>query len=88
MSAPSPDPRGRLDLVLLRLAEQVTRKVEAAAGLSIWDGEDGLSGVMQDKIRELKIPTEPLNMGATFSVRTIAEQAGFIKRRRAKKAVR
>lgn len=88
MSAPSPDPRGRLDLVLLRLAEQVTRKVEQAAGLSIWDGEDGLSGVMKDKIRELKIPTDPIHMGSTISVRSIAEQAGFIKRRRAKKAVR
>jgi hypothetical protein len=85
---PAPDPRGRLDLALLRLAETVTRKVELATGLSIWDGEDGLSGVMQDKVRELKIPTEALDLKRPVSVRSIAEQAGFIKKRRARKAVK
>jgi hypothetical protein len=85
---PAPDPRGRLDLALLRLAETVTRKIETATGLSIWDGEDGLSGVMQDKVRELKIPTEPLDLKRPVSVRALAEQAGFIKARRARKAVK
>jgi hypothetical protein len=86
---PAPNPRGRLDLALLRLAETVTRKVESATGLSLWDGEDGLAGVMRDKVRELRIPTEALDLKAPVSMRSIAEQAGFIKRRRAaRKAVK
>lgn len=80
--APVPDPRGRVDLLLMRLAEGLTRVVEQKTGLSIWDGEDGLSGVMQDKMRELKVPTKPLNMDGGVSVRTLAEQIGFLQKRR------
>lgn len=82
------NPAGRLDVLLMRLAETAVRTVEARTGLSIWDGEDGLSGVMQDKLRELKVPDQPIDFGKTISVRNIAESAGFVKRKRARKAVR
>lgn len=74
--------QGRLDLLLLGIAEQAARIVERKTGFSFWDGEDGLSGVMRDKVRELKVPDKPLDLAQPVSVRAMAEQAGFIKRRR------
>lgn len=79
---PVVNPQGRLDLLLLRLAEGVTRTIEQRTGVRIWDGEDGLSGVLQDKVRELKIPNRPIDLQQPVSVRALAEEAGFIRRRR------
>ena len=74
--------QGRIDLLLLDLAKQAARIVEAKTGCSFWDGEDGLSGVLEDKVREMKIPDKPIDLVRPVSVRALAEQAGFIKRRR------
>lgn len=78
----TPDPRGRLDVLLLRLGEAVARTVERKLNVSLWDGEDGLEGVLQDKLRELKIPDAPVDLARPVSVRSVAEQAGFIRHRR------
>ena len=87
-----PDPKGRLDVLLFRLAEQGVRFVERRFGLQVWDGAEGLGGVVEDKIRELKVPDKPITgePGAVAAVtpRSLAEQVGFIKRRRARKAVK
>ena len=80
----APDPYGRLDVLLSRLAEAGVRwgerKIRRHLGLSVnlWDGPDGVGQVITDAIAEYNIPAEPL------TPRMLARRAGFVgKKRRA-----
>lgn len=81
-----PDLTGRLDIVLLRLAEAGTRWIEkqaaARAGLQVnlWDGKEGLGQVLQTKVEELGFG-EPVPMTPD----ALARALGFIKGRKLKK---
>lgn len=60
------------------------RKLAAHLGIEdIWHGEDGIEGVMRQKLKELKVPEKVSVKAQDVSVRGIAENAGFIKRPRA-----
>ena len=51
----------------------------------LWEGEDGFEGVARQKLAELGVPEKPLALTgpqASMTPRQMAEQAGFIKRRR------
>jgi hypothetical protein len=54
-------------------------------GLSkYWDGEEGLSGVVQQKLSDMGVPEKPipLNVPQGMTARQLAEHAGFIKKRK------
>jgi len=50
----------------------------------VWEGEDGLRAVTQQKLKELGVPDKPipLTSGQKVTPRSLAEHAGFIKRRK------
>ena len=78
---PISDPAGRLDILLLRLAEAGTRWAETKLQsvvripVNLWDGPGGVGVVLEAKIDELGIPREKLNPA------TIAKGVGFIGKR-------
>lgn len=76
-----PDPTGRLDLLLLRSAELVARKVEQRTGLPVWTEE--LAAAVGEAIDELSLPAEPIDMQASIG-NSLAEaiRAELPKRRR------
>ena len=83
---PSPDRQFRLDLLLLGLGEEsfrwLDRKLNTGGALvnRLWLGPEGLRGVLEAKIEEVGIPREKL------TPRLVAEHAGFLKRRRLRRA--
>lgn len=76
-----PDPSGRLDLLLLRSAELVARKVEQAIGVPVWTEE--LAAAVGEAIDEFGIPGEPIDVEASIG-NGLAEviRAQLPKRRR------
>lgn len=63
----------------------VGERLASAFGLSeIWKGEDGLEGVMRQKLKEVGVPEHPvpINGPEGMTVRQMAEESGFIKRPR------
>lgn len=61
----------------------IGQKLAAAFGLTnIWEGHDGLEGVMRQKLSELGVPEKPVPMGGPrgMTPRQMAEESGFIKR--------
>jgi hypothetical protein len=66
------DPRGRLDIVLLRLVEMGCGKLKEKTGFDFWNGlpEHGQSGMREitnDLIDHLKIPRVPIDIPATLA---------------------
>jgi hypothetical protein len=68
---------------LLALAERVVRLAERKTGLQLWDGEDGVGSVVQQKLKELRVPEKPIQLGRVVTPRQLAEEVGFVKRKRA-----
>jgi hypothetical protein len=71
------DPRGRLDIVLLRLVEMGCEKLKEKTGFDFWNGlpEQGQSGMREitnDLIDHLKIPRVPIDV-----TRTLASNLGL-----------
>lgn len=76
---------------LMAVAERLTRALELRTGLQLWDGEEGLGLVCDQKLRELKVPVRPIKLdaaGSRLTPRAFAERTGFVKRKRARRAVR
>ena len=75
---PRNDPQLRLDILLLRLGEQVTHLLERKAWeryglpLNLWDGIGGVRSVLESKIEEFQIdrPLSPM---------MLAEKVGLVK---------
>ena len=73
----SDNPAGRLDILLLRLAEAGTRWAEekirtvAKVPVSLWDGPGGVGVVLQTKLDEFGVPNEQLTPAI------IADRLGF-----------
>ena len=71
-------PAGRLDILLLRLAEAGTRWAERRAQqvlkvpVNLWDGETGVGVVLEQKLEELGVPREKL------TAQLLAERLGFV----------
>jgi hypothetical protein len=81
----SPDPAFRFDLLLLNLGEALARKADEKLRTGVlfqglWGGPDGMKQVVQEKIDEIGIPREKL------TPKLIAERAGFLGRRRLRRA--
>lgn len=81
----SQDPAWRFDLLLLNLGEAVSkwadRKLNTGALFQgLWNGPDGVKNVVEQKIDEMGIPREKL------TPKLIAEHAGFLGRRRLRRA--
>jgi hypothetical protein len=80
------DPVGRLDLLLMRLAEAGTRWAERKAAekfgaiVNLWDGPEGFGHVLKTKVEELGF-SEPVPMTPL----ALAEALGFIKSRKLKR---
>jgi hypothetical protein len=68
-------PAGRLDILLIRLAEFATRAVEKriGGGCNLWDGDGGIKSVVEAKIDQMGVPREQLTPAM------IAEYSGFLK---------
>lgn len=78
---PQNDPAG-LDRLILAVGKAAHDLVAAKAAkmgvaLNVWDGENGLQGVIQDVIREKRIPNKRLP--DLVSPRSIAENIGVLK---------
>lgn len=73
------DPTGRIDLLLIRLAEACVRwgeqQVQTRFGLDVkvWDGREGLKRVLETKVQEMGF-SEPLPM----TPEALARHLGFI----------
>jgi hypothetical protein len=67
---------------LIRVAERLV----SALGLQhLWEGPDGLEAVVSDKLQEMKVPAKPIQLtgeGSVLTPRAVAEQAGFIRKKR------
>lgn len=73
---------------LMALAERATRALEARTGLQLWDGESGLGSVCAQKLRELKVPVHPIKLAGdtgALTPRAVAEQTGFVRRKRVRR---
>ncbi len=76
---------------LMAVAERFTRAAEKRLGIDLWDGDDGLSGVTADILRELGVKEKPIPLGTServISPRMVAEQCGMVKRRHPKRRLR
>lgn len=73
--------QGRLDILLLRLAEAGTRWAERRAQellrvpVNLWDGSNGVGAVLGQKLNEWNVPNEPLTPAL------MAERVGFMGKR-------
>jgi hypothetical protein len=73
------DPRGRLDILLLRLGEAICGRIKAHTGIDLWEGspstnQSGLKALTNEFIDECGIPRRPIDIP-----RTIAALAGKIE---------
>ena len=59
------DPKGRLDILLRRLAREVCARIEAQTGGDLWE-KGGIRKFVDQKIREFNIPAEPIDLPATL----------------------
>jgi hypothetical protein len=64
----------------------IARNLAESFGLSsIWEGENNLEGVVRDKLAQLGIPQQPIQLlqagGPGLTPRQMAERAGIIGRR-------
>lgn len=69
----------------------IGEKLAAAFGLSeMWAGNDGLEGVMRQKLAEMGVPEQPIPIQGpkNQTIRQIAEDSGFIKRPRPQRRVK
>jgi hypothetical protein len=69
---------------LLGIAERLARVVEKKSGFEFWDGEEGLGGVVAELLESEGVPKKPIGL----TPRQLAEQAGFVKRKRKPRARR
>ena len=66
----------------------IGRRIVEGLGLAeFWDGDDGLEGVLRDKLRESGVPEKPIALSGQggMTPRQVAEHAGFIRRRKLRK---
>ena len=58
--------------------------------MELWKGDDGIEGVMRQKLTELGVPKEPISISGPkgMTIRQVAEQSGFIKRPRPQRRVK
>lgn len=73
---------------LMALAERLARLAERRYGVQLWDGEEGLGSVVEQKLKELKVPEKPIQLGQVLTPRQLAEQTGFIKRKRSARRIK
>lgn len=86
---PRADPRGgnavmrdRIEFTPVQGLLAVGRRLAAHLGLGeIWQGEEGLEGVVRQKLKEVGMPERVSVQSRDVTVRGLAENAGFIKRR-------
>ncbi len=68
------------------------RRLTEHVGLgSLWDGEDGISGVAADILRDLGVSEKPMPLGdgqRAVSPRIVAEKCGLLKRRKSQRRLR
>jgi hypothetical protein len=50
----------------------------------LWEGQNGLEGVIEQKLNEIGVPQKPIDITGPqgLTVRQFAEESGFIKRRK------
>lgn len=73
------DPRGRLDILLLRLGEAICGRIKAHTGVDLWEGspalnQTGLKQLTNEFIDQCGIPRASIDLP-----RTIANLAGSIE---------
>lgn len=67
-------PRGRLDVLAVRLAEHVTKRhLEPRIGVPLWD--NGLGEIVETAVEESSIPKRPV------TAVDLARAAGILKRK-------
>jgi len=72
-------------------ALSIARTLAEHFGVSqLFEGEDGIEGVLRQKLKELGVPEKPveLNGAQGMTVRQMAEESGFIKRARPHRRVK
>jgi hypothetical protein len=81
-------PAGRLDILILRLAELGTRRLEgyltAATGqpVNLWDSAGGIQAIFDRLLADLKVPDRKV------TPEMLAERLGFLKPKRKPKKLR
>jgi len=76
------DPKGRVDILLLRLGEEFSRRVKTQTGIDLW--ANGGREFVEAFIERQGIPNRPINIGKTFADAVIPQSS--IARRRKRKA--
>lgn len=86
---PPPDPAGRLDLLLVRSAELLTRRFEKALGVPIWT--EDLAAALQELIEDAGVPHEPIDVDHSIGnllAAAIRQDRPSVRRRRARSSGR
>jgi hypothetical protein len=66
------DAHGRVDILILRLAEELARRMSVQTGLDFWNGnpalgQSGLKQIAEQIIRDANIPSEPIDVPMTIA---------------------
>ena len=66
------DPRGRLDILLLRLGEAICGRIKAHTGVDLWEGspatnQSGLKQLTNEFIDECGIPRQAIDIPRTIA---------------------
>lgn len=87
----TPAPKRPVVFTPLKGALSVARVLAHRCGLGqLWEGQDGIEGVLADKLKELGVPHAPVPLTGPegMTVRQFAEQGGFIKKRKPNRRVK
>lgn len=69
---------------LMAVADRIAWMIERKFNIALWQGEDGLRGVIQQKLTEMGVPQKPIQLTGSPDItpRAFAEHIGFVRRKK------
>ena len=69
---------------LMAIGDKLAALFEAKFGVKLWHGDEGLRGVIQQKLTELGVPEKPIQLTGSPEItpRAFAKHVGFIRRKK------
>lgn len=80
-AAVAPDPRGRLDVLLLRIGDQFAGKIEQRFGVDLWAGPGGIRSLIEEHLQTTPL-AQPIDFTPAGLVKIAGAGLGNRKRRR------
>jgi len=75
---------------LMAVADAVASAFERRFNVRLWHGDEGLRGVIQQKLTEMGVPEKPIQLTGSPDItpRAFAEHIGFIRRKKTLRRVK